>query len=181
MEIVRFRVALDSEEVVFRDIDIALDEKFELLHHTVVEAFGMEEGQMSSFYESNEQWDKGLEIPLVDMGTADEPMANMSELGFKERNIEVGYRLLYVFDFLNLKIFYLEAIDMLEAEDGVDYPCITVRVGDNPVFKNSIAVDLTDEALLQGVEEFDPHSHEDDFDDGFDEGHENIDDLDGLI
>lgn len=181
MEILRFRVVLDSPEQVFRDIDVPVDHSFESLHLAVVEAFGMEAGEMSSFYESNDQWDKGREIPLVDMGTSEEPMDNMAELLFQDVDHGIGYRLLYVFDFLNLKIFYLEVLSVGEKESGVEYPRCVMRYGDDPVFEDDMDFEFVADKV-GGDDDYDDYKDplDDDYGaDGFG-GHENIDDYDGL-
>ena len=67
VNIFKFRVIVDTEQDVFRDIEIETDATFEHLHDAVLDAFDFESGEMASFYMSNEQWEKGLEIPLMDM------------------------------------------------------------------------------------------------------------------
>ncbi|MEN9640552.1 MAG: hypothetical protein RLZZ262_2421, partial [Bacteroidota bacterium] len=68
VNIFKFRVIIDTEEDVFRDIEIETDASFEDLHRSILDGFDFEEGEMASFYMSNEQWEKGLEIALMDMG-----------------------------------------------------------------------------------------------------------------
>ena len=63
----KFRVVIDIEEDVFRDVVILENQNFEELHHAIVHAFGFEGDQMASFYMSDEQWEKGEEIGLIDM------------------------------------------------------------------------------------------------------------------
>ncbi|MEM9022857.1 MAG: hypothetical protein AAGB22_03900, partial [Bacteroidota bacterium] len=65
--IVQFRVVIDHEDDVFRDIEIRVDQSFEALHLAIQQAFGFDDSQMASFYQSNENWDKGEEIGLMDM------------------------------------------------------------------------------------------------------------------
>jgi hypothetical protein len=70
VNIFKFRVIVDTEKDVFRDIEIETDATFEAFHKAVLDAFDFEEGEMASFYMSNESWEKGLEIALMDVGGA---------------------------------------------------------------------------------------------------------------
>ena len=72
MKAYKFRVVIDTDEDVFRDIVILENQNFEDLHFAVIHAFGFEGDQMASFYMSNEEWEKGEEIGLMDMSFGDE-------------------------------------------------------------------------------------------------------------
>lgn len=50
MNIFKFRVIIDTEEDVFRDIEIATDADFKSLHKNILKAFEWKEGEMASFY-----------------------------------------------------------------------------------------------------------------------------------
>ena len=67
-----FRVVADIEEDVFRDIEILGSQNFEDLHDMIIESFDFTGDQMASFYMSDENWDKGEEIGLMDMGFGEE-------------------------------------------------------------------------------------------------------------
>lgn len=56
MNIFKFRVIINTEEDVFRDIEIATDDSFESLHKAILSAFNFEEGEMASFYMSDDTW-----------------------------------------------------------------------------------------------------------------------------
>ncbi|HRJ35774.1 MAG TPA: hypothetical protein PK610_07285, partial [Flavobacteriales bacterium] len=67
MRIYRFRVVLDTRDDVFCDVDINTEASFEEFYNAITNAFKFKGGVMSSFYMSNENWDKGEEITLLDM------------------------------------------------------------------------------------------------------------------
>ena len=73
-QILRLRVILDTEEDVFRDIEIQTDAPLMHLHFAVLDAFGWEAGEMASFFQSDESWSRGQEFPLMDMS---DPMAQL--------------------------------------------------------------------------------------------------------
>ena len=67
MRIFHIRVLLDSSQDVFRDIEIEEKSTFLDLHNAIIESFKFSGMEMASFYKSNEYWDKGEEIALIDM------------------------------------------------------------------------------------------------------------------
>src|SRR5690554_165339 len=72
----KFRILLDSieDKEIFRDILISDDLNFEHFYNTILDAFGLPNDQMASFFVSDEDWNKGEEISLMDMsfGSNDE-------------------------------------------------------------------------------------------------------------
>ena len=63
----RFRVILDAEDDVFRDIEIMANNTLEDLHNTILQSFGFDGTELASFYISNENWEQGEEISQFDM------------------------------------------------------------------------------------------------------------------
>lgn len=86
----KFRVLLDSEkkEEVFRDILIADTDNFESFYKIILDSFNFKGDQMGSFYVSNDMWDKGHEISLMDMtyddDSIDEPSTVMNSATIKD-------------------------------------------------------------------------------------------------
>lgn len=186
MSILKIRILLDHDEQVLRDVEVEHSGTMEDLHETILAAFNISNDQMASFYESDEHWNKGAEIALMDMGTNEEPVQLMSETAMMDK-IQDRTRMLYVYDFLNLRIFYLEVIGMGEVNADLEYPQVVMAIGELPKMED--AFDL--ESLLEGV---DPNESRDnvgtaddyldDEDDAWDEGGgsmENLDDYEGLI
>ena len=67
----RFRIILDTEEDVFRDIEIEASATLEDFHNAITQSFGFDGQEMASFYTSNEFWEEEEEISLFDV--SDEP------------------------------------------------------------------------------------------------------------
>ena len=63
----KFRVILDVEEDVFRDIIVSESINLEELHFTIAKSFGFKGQEMASFYRTDNAWEQGEEIPLFDM------------------------------------------------------------------------------------------------------------------
>ena len=66
--------------------------------------------EMASFYLSNDQWDKGEEITLFPMQIDDEQTnsKSMEETTLNEIFNQGIQKILYLHDFLNMNIFYIE-------------------------------------------------------------------------
>lgn len=132
MKGIKFRVVLDFEEDVFRDILMPEDANFEALHAEILRSFGYPDNQMASFYMSNEQWDKGEEIPLFDMNEefGPEALPTMKEVLLAQKIEEKGQRLVYVYDFMLMWCFFVEVIGFEETTENL--PLVTTIFGSAP-------------------------------------------------
>lgn len=128
VNIFKFRVIIDTENDVFRDIEIETDATFEELHRAILDGFDFEEGEMASFYMSNESWEKGLEIPLMDMGDA----MSMSNTKLSDMLSKPSEKVLYVYDFLRMWIFYVELVEVKKDKPSTIYPRVALAYGDAP-------------------------------------------------
>jgi len=129
--IYKFRVLIDYEKDVFREIEIRSDQKFMQLNDAILSAFSFSGEQMASFYMSNEDWDKGEEIMQFDMGD-DETSHSMDNTLLSEMVKDVNQKLLYIYDFLRLWIFYLELVSITEEEENINYPILAGQFGIAP-------------------------------------------------
>jgi hypothetical protein len=60
----KFRVILDAEEDIFRDIAILADDTLEDLHNAIFNSFGFDGMEVASFYTCDETWNQEDEISL---------------------------------------------------------------------------------------------------------------------
>lgn len=130
--IYRFRIILDTQEDVFRDIEIDAENTLEDLHNAITQAFGFGGQEMASFYVSNEEWEQGEEIALFDMSDGSESLRVMNETSIDDVTNKENTRLIYVYDFLNLWTFLVELADIAEPEEGQTYPNLMFAHGDIP-------------------------------------------------
>jgi hypothetical protein len=130
----KFRVLIDTEskEDVFRDINISANSSFEDFYHTIIHAFEFSGEQLGSFYLSNEDWDKGHEFVLMDMGLTDESDAPsvMAETKLNAYIKKEGQRLIMVYDFLRMWCFLIELIEINSTK--ISGPEIVIAIGDAP-------------------------------------------------
>ena len=178
MRIYRFRVLIDDPSEAFRDVEIGSEQNFLEFHRAIKEAFGFSGDEMASFYVSDEEWGKGPEIPLADLGfgeDGDTPPALMEEVYISDHMRSMRQRYLYVYDFLHLWVFMVELIGAYDPEEGTTYPRVVMAMG-TPPGEHSKDLDL-------GPVEEDEEGHTSEFDeDDYDEedplsGSSNIDDL----
>ncbi len=136
MSIYKFRVLLESKEEIFRDIEIKSTQNFFDFHEMIVASFGFDNEQMASFYLSNDDWEKGQEITLFDMQldeNQEEKAIVMADTVINTQTNCVGNHLLYAYDFLNMKNFFIELIEITVKEDtDAFYPKVVYSQGEAP-------------------------------------------------
>lgn len=163
--IYRFRIILDTDEDVFRDIEIAALATLEDFHNVIIQSFGFQGEEMASFYTANEFWEEDEEIPLFDIGDEPGAVRVMNETFINDVVSEENPRLIYVYDFLNMWTFMVELADMAEPQPGISYPHLMFAHGQIPL--EAPEKNFTSEAI-------DP---EEDFDEDYDLDPEDYDDL----
>ena len=163
--IYRFRVILDNdtEEDIFRDLEIRETDTLEDLHNIITQSFGFDGLEMASFYISNDAWEQGEEISMFDISEGNGSVRLMNETVLKDVVHEAQTKLIYVYDFLNMWTFFVELAEIVDETKGHDYP--------NLMFVHGQIPDQAPPKTFEGddLEEFD------EFDDGYD-----VDDLDQM-
>ncbi len=129
--IYKFRIILDAEEDIFRDIEIEASNTLEDLHNTITQAFGFDGNEMASFYLSDDEWNQGEEISLFDMSDNQDAKL-MSTTIIEDVVTEENPKLIYVYDFLSFWTFFVELAEIAEKEDGRAYPNLLFAHGQLP-------------------------------------------------
>lgn len=168
----KFRVLLDSkeQEQVFRDILINDQDNFESFYKAILKSFDFKGDQIGSFYMSNENWDKGHEISLMDMTYEDdikEALPNvMNKAIIKDFIGEPDQKMILVYDFLKMWIFLVELIGY--TKDNPTTPEVILSVGEAPVESSK-----EDDLIFEGESTNEVYDEEEDefgfndLDDGF--------------
>jgi hypothetical protein len=163
--IYRFRVILDNDtdEDVFRDLEIQETDTLEDLHNIITQSFGFDGTEMASFYISDDTWEQGEEISLFDL-SEDNSARLMSETLINDVVHEVQPKLIYVYDFFSMWTFFVELAEIVEESPGISYP--------NVMFVKGQVPDDAPQKLFEA----------DDYEDDFDEFEDDldIDDYDNL-
>ncbi|MCL4281786.1 MAG: hypothetical protein KJZ58_05925 [Flavobacteriales bacterium] len=134
MSIYRFRVLIDHSSEAFRDIEIASEQTFLEFHNAIKEAFGFKGQEMACFYVSDADWNKGIEVPLADMGFAEEGQVPllMHEVEVGDHVRDPDQRFVYAYDFLHMWMFLVERIGTTEPEPDATYPRVVMAMGHAP-------------------------------------------------
>ncbi|WAC01867.1 hypothetical protein N7U66_18690 [Lacinutrix neustonica] len=161
--IYRFRVILDNdtEEDVFRDLEIRESDTMEDLHNIITQSFGFDGTEMASFYLSNDTWDQGEEISLFDMSDGLNEVRLMNETALSDTVHEAQTKLIYVYDFFSMWTFYVELAEIVEELEGLDYPNLMFVKGQVP----DSAPEKVFEAETDEESEFDDDYNIDDYED----------------
>lgn len=123
--------AKDDKEI-FRDIVVAEGQNLEMLHKSIIKAFDFDGDEMASFYESDENWEKGREYPLEDMGDDEDGTVIMKKAKIEDMMSDKGDRLVYIYDFMKMNTFILEVTELGKKEESKKYPLVTQSVGEMP-------------------------------------------------
>ena len=132
--IYRFRVILDNdtEDDIFRDIEIRETDSLEDLHNAITQSFGFDGLEMASFYVSNDEWDQGEEISMFDVSEGQSALRTMSETMLNAIVNQRQTKLIYVYDFLSMWTFLVELAEIVEEAEGTDYPNLMFVHGQIP-------------------------------------------------
>ena len=134
MAIYRFRVLIDDASEAFRDIEIRSNQTFLDFHKAIKKAFDFIGEEMACFYVSDDMWTKGVEIPLADMGFAEEGTVPplMADTEIADHIRDARQRFVYAYDFLHMWMFMVELIHADEPVKGARYPKVVLAMGKAP-------------------------------------------------
>lgn len=134
MAILKFRVYLEEDESVYRDVVIRHTQSFLDLHEAILKAYEFDNKHKATFYRSNDHWQRGREISLekYDQEYKAPPLI-MSEttIGSEIRN--PNQRFTYLYDFNKNWNFLLELINVSKEENPkISYPSMARTEGIAP-------------------------------------------------
>jgi hypothetical protein len=128
----KFRVILDTEEDIFRDIAILENDTLEDLHNAIVNAFDFDGQEMASFYTCDDKWNQEDEIALFDTGDTPGEQRIMSEYVLADLLDKENTKIIYVYDFLNMWTFLVELAAIEEVSASETYPATLFSHGFMP-------------------------------------------------
>lgn len=128
----KFLVISDEVDNFKRVIKIDSDATFKELNDAILESVGYTKDQMTSFFICEDDWEKHTEVTLVDMGKdSDEDIWLMESTRLSELVEDEGQRLMFTFDYLTDRSFFMELRETIFGED-VEKAVCTKAVGDAP-------------------------------------------------
>lgn len=130
--IYKFLIVSDEVDDFKRVIKIDSDATFKELNDAILDSVGYTHDQMTSFFICEDDWEKTTEVTLVDMGRdSDEDIWLMEKTRLSDLVEDEGQRLMYVFDYLTDRAFFMELRETIFGEE-LDAPVCTKSVGDAP-------------------------------------------------
>lgn len=168
MAVYRFRVCLEDNEDVYRDIDIKAAQTFEMFHDAIQESFKFDKKHAASFFSSDDYWRKGDEITLhkEDLALNEEDIRKKITKKFLMKDSKIAkfieqphQRFVYVFDPNVQWSFLIEMIKIVNEDAKLNYPVCVRSIGTAPkqykqlnMAKEELSPDLAMAALLNDPE-----------------------------
>ena len=123
--IYKFRLLSDEVENFRRDIEIDSEATFLELHNAILESVNYPDDQMTSFFICTDQWIKEAEITREDMGgMSEEENYSMAETVIGDLVEDEKQKLMYVFDPLADRVFFMELSKIEFGKDLEKAVCI---------------------------------------------------------
>ncbi|WP_321332960.1 hypothetical protein [uncultured Bacteroides sp.] len=173
--IYRFTIISDETDNFIREIQIDPEDTFFDLHQAILKSVGYTADQMTSFFICDDDWEKEKEITLEAMD--DNPEIDswvMKETPLNELIEDEKQKLLYVFDYMTERCFFIELSEIITGKEIKTAKC-TKKEGEAPkqtidfqeTVSNSGSLDL-DESFY-GDQDFDLEEFDKEGFEGFDD------------
>lgn len=132
--IYRFTIISNEVEDFVREIKINADDTFYHLHKIILSSCGYQDDQLTSFFICNEEWEQEQEILLEDMGTSrsDEDVYLMKETRLSDLIEEEKQRVVYIFDPLTERMFFME-LTAISFGESLEQPICSRQYGEAPL------------------------------------------------
>lgn len=190
----KFRVVFDEIEDFIRDIEIISNDTFESFHQILYASIGLEGNELASFFICDAKWNKQKEITLIDMEedvTHETPVYDdednystkssipkfvMANALIKDFIYGPHQHIMYEYDFLNPKIFYIELLKTLPTDNTEGFPKCTYSEKLLPIKNVHTPLQHKEEQAIID----DANDLFDEFDDLYDDEDEDIIDLENF-
>jgi hypothetical protein len=134
MAVLKFRIYLEEDDAVYRDILIKHTQHFHELHLAILKSYEFDSKHQATFYRSNDNWQRGREISLETYEKA-YPVAPlmMSETTIGSEIRDTNQKFIYVYDFAKNWTFLVELINVSKEESSkLVYPSVSRTEGIGP-------------------------------------------------
>ncbi|MFN5054870.1 MAG: IS1096 element passenger TnpR family protein [Bacteroidota bacterium] len=135
MAILKFRVYLEEDDSVYRDIALKHTQTFYELHQSILKAYEFDSIHEAIFFRSNDQWQRGRAISLEKYDGVEykvEPLDMIgTSIGSEIKDTEQKF--IYVYDLKKNWTFHIQLINISKEENPkLTYPAITRKEGIGP-------------------------------------------------
>lgn len=134
MAVLKFRIYLEEDEAVHRDVLVLHTQTFKDLHFAILKSFEFDNKHQATFYRSNDNWLRGREISLVQYDKAYQVAPLLMDQTVVGSEIkDTNQRFIYVYDFVKNWTFLVELINISKEGNGkMEYPQIIRIEGIGP-------------------------------------------------
>jgi hypothetical protein len=146
MQAYRFRLLSEEQDEFLRDIEIKPGQTFKDFHDIILQSVEIEGNELASFFICDPRWNKQKEITLIDMGLKipdtdldddDEgkpvnvpiPVMIMEDVKIREVIEDPHQRILFEYNFLNPRTFFIELLKITDADPKKEYPVCVKKEG----------------------------------------------------
>lgn len=132
--IYKFRISSQENEDFIREIEIDGEQTFLDLHNTIQKSTNYDDSQMASFYILDSMGQRGKEIALFEMSSAEEELdvVVMDVALIREFSSLKSPNLIYLFDFFSDRHFQVELTGTYKPLPGANYPFCSLSEGEAP-------------------------------------------------
>lgn len=128
----RFTIISNEVDDFVREIQIDSEATFYDFHKAILSSVKFKDDQMTSFFICDDGWEKETEITLEDMGTnSEEDSWVMKDTKIDEFVEDEKQKLLYVFDPLTERVFFIELSEIITGKK-LDKPKCVRKEGNPP-------------------------------------------------
>lgn len=115
----KFRIISDEVDDFLREIKIDSEASFFDFHEAILKSTGYKDDQMTSFFICDDDWEKEIEVTLEDMGnsSSEEYSFVMKDTPLSELVEDEKQKLIYVFDPLAERVFFIELSEIITGKD----------------------------------------------------------------
>ncbi|MDE5674067.1 MAG: hypothetical protein K2I44_01825, partial [Muribaculaceae bacterium] len=128
----KFKLVSDEVSNFSREIEIDSNSTFLQLRNAILDSVGYLKDDIDSFFLCDDEWQRQEEITLEDMGSAsDQDIWLMEDTPLNELIEDEGQKLVFVFDYMTERSFFMEMKEAIPGRNLAD-PICTVKRGKAP-------------------------------------------------
>ena len=167
--ILRLRMLSDENDNFVRDFEVSHETNLFELHKFILDSIGYDDC-MASFYTADQQWNPMQEFSQMDLGEESfegAPVA-MEKVTLAELVVSECNRLIYQFDMLADRAFYLEVVSAGQPNPELEYPRVSFENARVPDQYDPDAVPADDGSIFDEImDEFGDFDGDDNYDDEY--------------
>lgn len=129
----KFTILSDELDDFIRIIEIDSESTFLDFHNAILDSVNFDKNQLTSFFLCTDNWEKEQEITLIEMESSSEyDNLIMEETVLREFLDDEKQKLLYVFDIISDRAFFIELTEIITGKNLEKSVC-TTSIGEPPV------------------------------------------------